>query len=687
VNAKITATPTQFSLAPGASQKLNIAVDVSDPHLTGTWTNARIVLHKTGGGQSATDSALTLAVYASPGKKPAFQDIATRGPGGDQMIQIDGLAALPQATFTPTNLVPATVTSMSLGVDSKSNDVYSTFPGTGKQFVLFANVSPPGNALSFGAAFIVEVSSSNAQEADLYAGIDFNGDGQPSFAEEQCAKSSMSGSGARCVIDLRNAGPVNVWALVDIPQNNPAGTYSVTLNSAIPSVNYFAPGAVSGGFGVLGPGHADAHAQFPLRLWWGSPSGLTALMPNTRYYGAALIDPLNATSIGSLGQAGFIPFALTRSMGNDDVVDALEPRAARTLSMAAGETLAHQFIDVPGQATLLIDTGYASGSSNRGAVNFRLTRADFPVAASSPQIAAAPAATSSDAQWSLGGATTSKSVAVPVDAGRWYFVASNASTSSADVTVQFNLNLIQSVAPAAAGAYYNPQRSGHGIYMSQAGDNQVAYWYTYLEDGTPIWYAGLNTSPPAGSGSWTAPLARVTWDGSAIDAYETVGDAIITPISATDYMFSWHLYGASGSEHFTQIGGVQCLSFNGAQAGFTGQWYAPAQSGYGMDVLAQNGFQNDTFYFYDTLGQPRWADGNVAAFGPSATVPLMQYTGFCPTCAYAPVATKVIGNLNLNYTDGTKGNYTTNLNLQPPLSGSWNINQPIVRLTGSPTCP
>ncbi len=686
-NAKITVTPAQFTLASQASQQLNIAVDVSDPHLTGNWSNARIVLHKTGGGQAATDTALTLAVYASPGNAPAFQNLVTSGPGGNQVIQLNGLAALPQAQFTPTNLVPATVTSMSLPVDPKSSDVYGSFPGTGKQFVLLPNVyQQDPDALRTGSFLIVEVSSSSAPRADLYVGIDYNGDGQPSYSEQQCAVSSMAGSPVRCVIDLRNAGPVNVWALVDIPQSNPASTYAVSISSAIPSVGSTLNGPVRD-FGVAGPGHANAQSAFPLRLFWGSPAGYGAVMPGIRYYGAVLIDPLAGGDFSSLGQAGFMPFALTRSTGGDDVVDALEPNASRTLSLAAGETLTHQFIDVPGQATLLIDTGYLSGSSNTSAMSFRLTRADFPAASVSPQIAAAPGAGSGDMQWTLGGATTSKSVTVPVNAGRWYLVASNTGTGNADLVLSVHTNLIQFVAPAGIGAYYNPQRSGHGIYMSQTGGSQVAYWYTYLEDGTPIWYAGLNAAPSAGSGAWTAPLARVTWDGSQINVYQTVGNAIITPISATDYMFSWHLYGSAGSERFSLIGSPQCLSFNGTQAQFTGQWYAPAQSGYGMDVFAQTGFQNDTFYFYDTLGQPRWADGNIASFAPNATVPLMQYSGFCPTCAYSTVSTRTIGNLSLNYTNASSGNYSTNLTLQSPLSGTWNINQPIVRLTGSPTCP
>lgn len=693
-NAKITVTPAQFTLAPGAAQVLNIAVDVSDPHLTGNWANARIVLHKSGGGQVATDTALTLAVYASRGSAPAFQDIATSGPGGNRTIQLRGLAALAQATFSATNLVPATVTTMNLGVDAKSDDIYSTFPGTGKQFVLFPNPSANGvDAGQSGSAFIVEVAASNAAAVNLYAGIDYNGDGQPNFAEQQCAVSSMSGSPVRCVIDLRNAGPVNVWALVDIPQSNPSGNYSVTLDSGVPAVNYVVPGGVRGGFGVAGPGHVAAQAGFPLRLFWGSPGGFDAVMPGTRYYGAVLIDPLNGGSYAALGQAGFVPFALTRNAGNDDVADALEPDATRTVSLAPGETLAHQFIDVAGQATLLVDTSYVPGSPNRGTVNFRLTRADFPAPSASPQIAAAPAATASDAQWSLGGTTTGKSVTVPVKAGRWYFVASNASANNADVALTVKTNLIQSVPPVVAGAYYNRQRSGHGTFMNQAGGERALYWYTYLEDGTPVWYVAQAEAPAAGNGAWTAPLGRITWNGATVGQVAIVGDVTLTPVDANGHMFSWHLFGQAGSEHFVLLGVDQCVSFNGAQADFTGQWYAPTQSGYGMDVLAVPdssagaSFQFDAFYFYDALGQPRWAAGSSSPFGSQSTLSLNQIGGFCPLCAAVPTTPRPIGTLNVNFSSASQGSYSANLTLLSPLSGGWNINQPIMRLTGTPTCP
>src|SRR5205807_1465229 len=102
----------------------------------------------------------------------------------------------------------------------------------------------------------------------------------------------------------------------------------------------------------------------------------------------------------------------------------------------------------------------------------------------------------------------------------------------------------------APGAYFNPQRSGHGIFMNDAAGNRVLYWYTYLEDGTPVWYTAGAPVPDASTGTWIAQLLRVNWKGDVINTFGIVGDVLLTPINATDFMFSWHLNGTSGSERF-----------------------------------------------------------------------------------------------------------------------------------------
>ncbi|MEO8957669.1 MAG: S8 family serine peptidase [Rudaea sp.] len=688
--AKLAVTPTQFTLAAGASQTLNIALDVTDPRLPGSWVDGRVVLHKISG-KAATDTALTVAAYVAAGTAPGFRQFSANAPSGTTQFLVGGLTALPHATFATTSLEAAAAKTLSLGVDTKSGDLYSTFPGDGKDFVLYPLDGVSGDAVPSGASsvrgriFVVEIASSTATQAHLYAGIDSNGNGQPDQVEQVC---ESSGALARCVIDLRDApaGAINAWALVDIPGSSTGATYSVTLNAAVPLVGMPVNSAYDNSTGTLvvsGPGHASQSVQIPLRLSWGPVlDGKNQAIAPGKYYGAVLID----AESGLNGQTAFVPFSFIRSTGNNDVADGFEPDATRNYAIEAGELLQHQFIDVPGAGTLLLSTQY-SDATNTSALDFYVQRADFPAGSSSPQVAAAPVATSGSARWSLGGATKSKSVTVPVSSGRWYIVAKNSGTGQARYGLHAQLNSTQIAALPPPGAYYNPQRSGHGIFVSQAGGLQVMYWYTYLEDGTPVWYGASGPQPTGANPVWKAPLYSVNWDGAAVNKVTVLGDVTITPISSTEFTYSWHLNGSAGSERFSQLSAANlCTTLNGQPANFNGQWYAPTQSGYGMDVLALSGLQNDTFYFYDDLGMPHWAVGSANPFSASSTLNMYQLNGFCPVCNFVNVGNQVIGTMMVDYSSATAGHYSTDMNLMAPLSGAWKINQPIVRLTGSPVC-
>jgi hypothetical protein len=161
----------------------------------------------------------------------------------------------------------------------------------------------------------------------------------------------------------------------------------------------------------------------------------------------------------------------------------------------------------------------------------------------------------------------------------------------------------------------------------------------------------------------------------------------LTPVATNEFMFTWDLEGRSGSERFTQLARTgDCPVFNGVPTNFTGAWFAPTLSGYGMDVLSLPEQQFATFYFYDDLGLARWGVGSSLPFAASSTLTFNQNTGFCPGCAYTPVTAHPLGTVNVDYTGAASGNLSSNLLLQPPLSGSWITNKPMVRLTGSSAC-
>ena len=687
--AAITVTPSQFTLTSGASQVLNISVDVSDGRLPGTWVDGRVVLHKTGGGSNAGDIALTVAVYSSPGTAQPFEQIVANAPGGSATIHVGGLAALPKATFTAASLAPAVQNNLVLDVDPTPGNVYGTFPAPGKQFVLFPNVYQQGiDTASYGRAFIVEIVSSDAPSTRLFAGIDSNGNGKPDADEQACATMAQGvvAPVARCVVDLRNAGAVNVWALVEVPSGNANATYAVALSSGIPAINILVPqGPVAQQLHVVGPGHVPAGTNFPLRLFWGQSSATepSYSLGTGTYYGAVMIDAAPGLAPNVIGSAGIVPLSITRNPGGDDVADVVFPGLTRNVSFWGPQTLQHMFIDVPqGVTTLEVDTDLVSSLTP---LSFALIRTDFPPSSASSQVAAAPAGPLA-AGWSLDSVSHSNQTSVPASPGRWYVVSQYSSTKGAGFSLSAKLTYGGTPPPTLTpGNYFDPQRPGHGIFISQAGGQQVVDWYTYLEDGTPTWYLAQDVAPGTGIGTWTSTLYRVTWDGGA-GTPTPVGDMTLTATSADRLMFSWHLYGQTGSEAMQLLAAPQCVNAGG-DVNLNGEWYPPAQPGYGFDALVLPSQQFDAFYMYDDTGNPRWVVGSNGPFTASSSVPMVQSTGFCPLCTYVPYTTQPAGDFTVKYSNATQAQLTTAITLNAPLSGAWNIDQPIMRLTGSATCP
>ena len=691
---KITVTPDQFTLAAGASQALSIAVDVSDARLPGTWTGGRIFLHKTSGGSSASDLALTAAVHADAGAQQPFVEIPSPGPRGNAILHADGLSALAHGTYSATAIVAPNTTQVLLPVDPKPSALY-TLPGSGKQVFLIPHVhseGDPANPLD-GRVEIIEVTTSNAPGVTLYAGIDSNGDGIPQQSEQVCQSVTSANSAQRayCLVDLRNVSSP-VWIIVQVSAGQAGATYAMTLNEAQPFA--YSPLNTAGsdsGQVVTGPGHVPALTRFPLRLSWmlGYPN---------RYFGAILID--GAPGLG--GQSGLLPFAITRSAGGDDPGDVgIFARPGGTVNVDVqggtfagtiepGESVSHAFIDIPkGVSSLTLMPGVTDESAGaQVALRLYVARADFPPASSSPSIAAAPPETAAvDARPVIGPPAGSTSYSIGVSPGRWYLVMSNPGSTRTSYSISYLLQYDGSQnPPIAAGAYYNPQRSGHGIFLSEASGQQALDWYTYLEDGTPTWYQAQAAAPNLAGSVWTSPLYRVNWDGAKVDSRTVVGDVALTPVGATDLIFSWHLDSLAGSERFSRLGAGPCPTFGGAVTNFNGAWYAPAQSGYGMDVGALADLQFAAFYFYDDLGIARWGSGAAAPFSAGSTIDLTQNRGFCPLCDYVAVTTQPLGTLTVNYASASAGTYASDLVLKSPLSGTWSIEQATTRLTGSPVC-
>lgn len=251
----------------------------------------------------------------------------------------------------------------------------------------------------------------------------------------------------------------------------------------------------------------------------------------------------------------------------------------------------------------------------------------------------------------------------------------------------------QVAAPAfRSGQYFNPDRSGHGVFVDFAGSQWVAVWYTYLEDGTPTWYYSEAPAPAAGgSGAWTAPLFRVGWNGSATTATE-VGQMLVTPTADAAMVFSYNLDGDSGSEKMVRLGGGSgCPTSQGAPLDATGHWFSPSQSGFGYSAQYEPTQEIYAAYLYDAAGVARWLIGAKPWNESVNQVNLEQLLGSCPTCGLAATTSTLTGTLTRTLgtnTDGKRGLTQINVTapLLAPMSGSWSQSRATALLSARKNC-
>lgn len=664
---------------------------------------------------------IAASVHAEVATVLPFRELTTATPTGHLVLDVPpGTQASALQSFDATPFVEATQAAAVLA--AADGDPFDPSNPSTKLMWLAARAQAdvtyqdmPGVYVTYSYAnegVIAEVLDTVAAGYTLRLGLDVNGDGLAQAGETLCTSVSTLTAQARCIyrpVDTAHAGfGSRFWVLVQAPAGSPNQTFAATLSGAI---NYYAAQTFpynstpsrhadpNGSTVTLGPGSAPAGTAFSLRTTWLKP-----LPAHKRIYSTLLMGSAH----GLFGQTdAVLPFALTYTAQQSDEQAAIllgtsgVPGAA-ALIVPPGETLDRVFFDLP-QAdnyNAIAVSIYAAAGIDLNGIDVKVVRTDFPAADVSPVIAPAPSVPSladPPLTWNAG-ATSTGTIEHPRP-GRWYVAITNSGATEVPLNVSVTDPAYGSagVPPLGAtptptlaeGAYFNLQRGGHGIFLSRASGQQVVDWYTFLEDGTPVFYVAQNPAPPSNSGWWTAPLYRAAWNPTIKDftIVQIAGSISLIPTSENNMMYSWQLEGRSGSEAFTLLARTgACPSVNGVATNFNGNWFAPGESGYGVDVLALPEQQFDTFYLYDALGNPTWVIGANGPFATSSTLDLVQSTGFCPSCAWRALTTRPAGTMSVSFASATSGHWNTAITLNPPLSGDWNVNQATLRLTGSPAC-
>lgn len=229
-----------------------------------------------------------------------------------------------------------------------------------------------------------------------------------------------------------------------------------------------------------------------------------------------------------------------------------------------------------------------------------------------------------------------KSVLLRVRANQKWVATSPAAVTQAFVDNFRFEQIAVSPSPFKSGSWFNPNRSGHGIHLSRAGNgNFVLIWYTYLADGRSVWY--ISDTKPAVNGVWQGTLYKSNWNSTlGTNSLLPAGDIKIEMTGPKAMTFYWDLYSVNGNN--TGFDGAEPFVFLSGGGSYTGLWYEPSYSGWGLSLEYLDnpaGIDTVATAFYYAGSEPVWAQGAIEGTPTgNKIVQLTEYTGIglCPEC-------------------------------------------------------
>jgi subtilisin family serine protease len=657
VGVTATVTPANFTLGNGSTRELEIAIDLGGVPDIGEWVDGRIRLSAAG----SSDQYLTVAVKSHVGVLPESWTINDNRNGGWHGFSLSNLTSLPDATFTSGGLVRPDQTTELLVEDLTWDDPYDGGEGV---FTTWHDL-PQG-----GLWLHTETLASTAGDLDLYVGRDDNDNGIAEPWEELC-NSALEGDTEQC--DLYDLSPGSYWSLVQNWEGFEVGGDEVTLlHAAIAS-------SADGNLAVSGPGITNAGDTIPLRVSW---DNLDAL-PGEQFLGAVGVGASRNTP----NSIGVIPLRFNRNGIAGTETFPLVNGTTHRLAINASESHDRLFIDVPpGTSRMTIFTNGAEAAQNNG-LTMELKRLDFDEAFSEPPFAApagdAPTIVSAQGVGGVGPSIT----VVGVEAGRWYPVLTNDNDSPIAVEIRADVEFQGSPIAARPGLWQPGSRPGlgQGYEYNQGGPSRVLIWYSYDEAGQPTWYIAGN--PVAAGNIWTADLRRFTNDGTDQQS-APVGQVSISSLAEDDAMFSYTLFGQSGTDRMQPISALTCPQIGGSAKSYTGVWFRGVDGLGGASLLVNANTQSQIHYLFDDSGRPRWlyAQDLVEPEPTNNELPMFQFSGYCAVCEASSVSSVTVGALERSFDSESTGSWTLDYLFKSPLSGSVNRTDQISKLTDEMDC-
>jgi len=656
--AQVKIMPASFSLSSGASQTLEIEIGLA-PETIGDWVFGEIMLVSPG----LPEQHLTAAVFSYGGDLPSRWNISSDRDGGWEEFQLEQLSALPDATFSAGELVKPGEFTETLLQDPTIND-----PFDNSEDVMTRWFNVPEGALWFHN----RTPSSTAIDLDLYVGRDLNGNGFAEESEVLCESIDIADI-ENC--DILSPAAGDYWVVVQNFDSSGFEGDEATLISAVigPSGN--------SRLAVSGPGITGKGESFKVRLSWDNMNAL----PGEEWLGATGIG----TNRDQPNNIGIIPIHFNRTGISAPATFPLMDGTMHGLALDAAAVHDRVFIDVPPGASSLTVMANGADETQNNNLKLELFRLDFDNSLDDPPFATAPGDVPvvASATGSNGNGPSLTVNGGTLEPGRYYAVLSNLIGIPFAIDIRADLEFSGTPIPLHPGLWSPSSRPnlGQGYEYNFGSSSRALLWYTYDEDGQPVWFIADN--PAVDGNIWTADLLRVTNDGSQ-QQLAPVGRVSITMLAENDAMFSFTLYGESGSERMMPLSALTCPEINGSKKSYTGLWFRGIEGLGGASIIVNSSTQAQIHYLFDAVGMPRWLFAqdldDPAPTNPE--IPMLQFSGYCAVCSEATVTSQPVGVLERSFSSETAGSWTLDYLFASPLSGSVERTDQVVKLTGTIAC-
>lgn len=306
--------PARFTLAPGASQTIQITADVTALSLN-QWGFGAV--HFTPNRDRIPPAHFPVTVQSSPGQLPDELTIETRRNAGAYTIADLRTVAIADVELRVAGGV-AQPTTATLPPDPTRDDPFDIDAGG----VLVTLVDIPATAKAFQA----QIQESTAPDLDLYVGRDENGDGQATPNELLCS-STTSNFTELCRFGATDLTAGVYWVLIQNWSGSPAPEDTFTFTTLVVDSN------TASQLQASGPATAPANSPFDVVISWDMPELQT---------GDAIVGYLELSD-GSSGQLiGATLITLVRLA--DDVTKTYTPTAA---PFQPGDTITYTIQIVP----------------------------------------------------------------------------------------------------------------------------------------------------------------------------------------------------------------------------------------------------------------------------------------------------------------------------------------------------